>query len=410
MSLLYQVSFALTHVVRREQEIQALVADKYKVDVHLHTFVPVPLRTTNSSSATAVSPAPPRTGDQEEGGGEAEEGQECEDAVGWEWKIDSLYPSATLPTGSMGVPPDRPFGALHLCLCGNHMWAAPFDSDLWEVNDIDLRTFNYDPLTDQEYDALPQEEKDLVVHWDRHKDPVVKMFIDDELPANYTNDAYEKVEIDDRSGVLEKALKDLLDDEDPYWLYMWNETFKAGLKWGNVGEIEMDNETGAPVQWTDPELFDWAGYIEFRRQEDARLSLVYADGTSPQRRRQDVEASILKLEQVYQTKFQELLVAEQAVAAGLNVSGQPLQSRRESLEILAQHISECKAQLESSYPPVFVPSANSNAAERDKDAGGDGGGIDWSKVSESDLSDEEILRLIAQDLGGTLLNVDDLQK
>ena len=300
-----------------KQEIRALVAEQHKVDVHLHSFVPVAGSPANSSGGSS---APRRS--RAEGDSGVEGGQDNHDAVRWEWKIDSLYPSSTLPTGSALLPPERPLGVLHLCLCGNHMWAAPSDSDLWAVNNIDLATANYDALTDQEYDELPQEEKDLVVHWDRLNDPVVRMYLEDELPANYTNPAYDKFEIDDTAGVLEKALKELLDDEDPYWYYMWNETFKAGLKWGDTSKIELDNATGDPVEWRDPERFDWEGYLEFRRQEDARTSLVYADGTSPPRQRQDVEESIRALEKVYRTKSQDLLVAEQAVAAGLNVSGQ----------------------------------------------------------------------------------------
>ena len=104
--------------------------------------------------------------------------------------------------------PERPKAALHLCLCGNHMWAAPYDADVWEVNNFDLTKANFSSLSDAEYQALPPEEKDLVVHWDRHNDPVVKMFLEDELPdAGLSASDYFNFTIEDDMGVLAAGLR-----------------------------------------------------------------------------------------------------------------------------------------------------------------------------------------------------------
>lgn len=142
-------------------EIQELVSEAYGVDVHLHSFVPQP----PANRSRGAGPA-----------------QDAAVEMQWEWQTDSLYPRATLPTGERRMVPERPTAALHLCLCGNHMWAAPVDSDVWYANNFNLSEANYTALSDAEYEALPQEEKDAVVHWDRHNDPVVKMFFEDELP------------------------------------------------------------------------------------------------------------------------------------------------------------------------------------------------------------------------------------
>ena len=110
------------------------------------------------------------------------------------------------------LPPQRPLAALHLCLCGNHFWAAPYDSDIWERNNFDLREANYDPLTDAEYDALPQAEKENVVLYDRFNDPVVKMYFEDELTENVTmtmSDEYLSFDIQDSDKKLE-VLDELL--------------------------------------------------------------------------------------------------------------------------------------------------------------------------------------------------------
>ena len=181
--------------------MQELVAEVYGVDLHLHSFLPSPAR---------------------------EAGE-----VEWQSNILSFYPRSTLPSGRCAVyllywykstntdaegagswmlPPQRPLAALHLCLCGNHFWAAPYDSDIWERNNFDLREANYDPLTDAEYDALPQAEKENVVLYDRFNDPVVKMYFEDELTENATmtmSDEYLSFDIQDSDKKLE-VLDELL--------------------------------------------------------------------------------------------------------------------------------------------------------------------------------------------------------
>jgi len=68
---------------------------------------------------------------------------------------------------------------------------------------------------------------------------------------------------------------------------------------------------------------------------------VYADGSSPPRPRSDVARSVAKLEAVFEQKTRELREAEAQAASGRNVSGQPLSSRRTSLQILVSCLIVC---------------------------------------------------------------------
>jgi len=224
-------------------------------------------------------------------------------------------------------------------------------------------------------------------------------------------------------------LDELLKDEDPYWLYMWNETFKAGLKWGPLegcdwDAIEWSNTTGLPLLWEDPALFDWDAYAEFRKKEDQRTNLVFADGSSPPRSREDLELSILKLQALYTKKASDLKLAEAeeaiiavsdaAVAApppvAQQVGGpalQPLQSRRDSLAALKEAIDQSKAKLDLFYPQRYTPSSSSisagaaraAAASRGTGGGGFQGDVDQARgntQAQELLSDDELLRQVPQ--------------
>ena len=88
------------------------------------------------------------------------------------------------------------------------MWAAPYDADVWEVNNFELTKANFSSLSDAEYEALPPEEKDRVVHWDRYNDPVVKMFLEHELPEAGLNPSdYFNFTIEDELGVLASGIR-----------------------------------------------------------------------------------------------------------------------------------------------------------------------------------------------------------
>lgn len=362
-----------------KQEIQELLVEMYGVDVHLHSFIPL---APNSS--------------------EVEEQEE--ETVEWEWKTDSMYPRSTLPDSTL-LPPERPLAALHLCLCGNHFWAAAHDSDIWEVNNFNLSQVNYTGISDDEYMALPEDEKNRVVTWDRYRDPTVKMYLDSELPDNFTNDDYHKFTVEDDTGVLDKALEEMLEDEDPYWLYMWNETFKAGLKWDAVSDIEWDPETGAPVEWESQ--FDWEGYVEYRKTEEARTNLVYVDGSSPPRSTEDLKRSIKKLEVLFDRKSRQLVLAQQAIADGGNITGQSLEGRQTSLDILRNTISEWKFRL-GMLNPIILRGGPDESEEGDDELGGVWKGGVKGGVEEEVMSDNDVLRNLAAELGGTYLNFDDL--
>ena len=226
-------------------------------------------------------------------------------------------------------------------------------------------------------------------------------------------------------------LDELLKDEDPYWLYMWNETFKAGLRWspleGCDGDaIEWSNITGLPLLWEDPALFDWGAYAEFRKKDDQRTNLVFADGSSPPQSREDLELSILKLQALYTKKASDLTLAEAeeaivavsdaAVAAPPLVAQQvgdpalpkqPLQSRRDSLAALKEVIDQSKAKLDLFYPQRYTPSSSSTspgaaraaAASRGTGRGGFQGDVDeagGNTQAQELLSDDELLRQVPQ--------------
>jgi hypothetical protein len=97
----------------------------YKVDVHLHSFIPTPSPPPSPSASTQYVPNAKEDEDEDE--------DEDEEEVVWEWQTQSIYPRQTLPTAHELLPPQRPSAALHLCLCGNHWWAAPLNADVWEV-------------------------------------------------------------------------------------------------------------------------------------------------------------------------------------------------------------------------------------------------------------------------------------
>ena len=223
-------------------------------------------------------------------------------------------------------------------------------------------------------------------------------------------------------------LDELLKDEDPYWLYMWNETFNAGLRWGPLegcdwDAIEWSNTTGLPLLWEDPALFDWGAYAEFRKKDDQRKNLVFADGSSPPQSREDLELSILKLQALYTKKASDLKLAEAeeaiiavsdaAVAAPPPVAQQvgdpalqPLQSRRDSLAALKEAIDQSKAKLDLSYPQRYTPNSSTSAgaaraaaASRGTGGGGFQGDVDQARENtqaQELLSDDELLRQVPQ--------------
>ena len=361
------------------EEVQELVSEVYGVDVHLHWFVPI-------------------------------EGNMSE--VIWDWVTQSFYPRSTLPSGSQVLPPERPVGALHLCLCGNHFWAAAHDSDIWEANNFDLRDAVrneslLEPLTDEQYAALPPEEQEAVVKWDRFNDPVVQMYFGDELPDNFSESSssfrFQKDSFQKRITGLAVALENLLEDEDPYWLYMWNETFKAGLHfgegWGDWDSIEKNASTGLPLAWDDPQFFDWDGYIEFRDQEERREQLLFPDGTSPPRTKEDLQNSIRKLQALYDRQSHVLAQEEAAATQSQgNGTGKPLASRRESLEILAKTISQWSARLGVLYPQEIKPTGDAPGA-----ASTEGEGL------PEQVDDNVLLERLAKEIGGVFLDFDRME-